>query len=164
MARLAPSTTGRGCRAVYGNRPTGRIRACHGSSLAAKFEVLVSPARPLTMIAANESLPTQGAGFLSRCHDKHISCGTLCRRRLAAQPANVLYIYNMPLLRRRRLTAQPCEQPALRIQQNHSLRKRRGAQPATICKIIDYGIASTRQRMVAVMPAPRQQHESGQTR
>ena len=42
-----------------------RIRACEGSSLAARFEVLVSPARPRTIVTANEALPSQGAGFLS---------------------------------------------------------------------------------------------------
>ena len=74
------------------NIPTGRIRACDGSSLAAKFEVLVSPARPRTIFTANESLPSQGAGFLNMCHDyMHTSCDTLCRRRLAAQPAIVIY-------------------------------------------------------------------------
>ena len=46
-----------------------RIRACEASPLVARFEVLVSPARPRTIIAANESLPSQGAGFLSKCHD-----------------------------------------------------------------------------------------------
>ena len=43
---------------------SGRIRECEGSSFAAKLEVLVSPARPPTIIAANESLPSQCAGFL----------------------------------------------------------------------------------------------------
>ena len=71
---------------------SGRIRACEGSSLPARFEVLVSPARPRTIFTANESLPSQGAGFLNMCHDyMHTSCDTLRRRRLAAQPAIVIY-------------------------------------------------------------------------
>ena len=59
--------------------------------------MLVSPTRPQTIIAANESLPSQGAGFLIMCHDYiHISCGTHRRRRLAAQPAIVIYIIELP--------------------------------------------------------------------
>ena len=43
----------------------GWIHACESSSLPAKFEVLVSPARPRAIIAANESSPSHGAGFLA---------------------------------------------------------------------------------------------------
>ena len=40
-----------------------RIRACDSSSFAARIEVLFSPARPQTILTANESRPSQGAGF-----------------------------------------------------------------------------------------------------
>ena len=40
------------------------IRSCPGPPLAARFEVLVSPTRPRTMITASRSLPGQGVGFL----------------------------------------------------------------------------------------------------
>ena len=66
-----------------------RIRACEGSSLAARFEVLVSPARPRVIITANESLPSQGAGFLSMSplNKRHTSCVAFRRRRQGTQPA-----------------------------------------------------------------------------
>ena len=54
-----------------------RIRACDGSSVAAKIEVLVSPARPRTILAANGSISSQGAGFLMPCTDQLI---TYCAR------------------------------------------------------------------------------------
>ena len=40
-----------------------RIRACDSSSFTARIEVLFSPARPQTILTANESRPSQGAGF-----------------------------------------------------------------------------------------------------
>ena len=43
----------------------GWIRACEGSFSTAQVEVLVSPARPRTLKAANYSLPSHGAGFLA---------------------------------------------------------------------------------------------------
>ena len=54
-----------------------RIRSCPGSPLAARFEVLVSPTRPRTIITASRSPPGQGAGFLdvsvvnAFCRSKH---------------------------------------------------------------------------------------------
>ena len=54
-----------------------RIHACGCSSLPARFEVLVSPTRPRTMITANGSLPGQRVGFLdvrvanAICRSKH---------------------------------------------------------------------------------------------
>ena len=42
-----------------------RIRACDSSSFTARIEVLFSPARPQTILTANESRPSQGAGFLT---------------------------------------------------------------------------------------------------
>ena len=55
-----------------------RIRAREGSPLAARFEVLVSPARPRTIVTANESLPSQGAGFL--CHVPSIQISQVVRQ------------------------------------------------------------------------------------
>ena len=47
-----------------GVKKLARIRSCPGPPLAARFEVLVSPTRPRTMITASGSLPGQGVGFL----------------------------------------------------------------------------------------------------
>ena len=54
-----------------------RIRSCPGSPPAARFEVLVSPTRPRTIITASRSPPRQGVGFLdvsvvdAFCRSKH---------------------------------------------------------------------------------------------
>ena len=63
------------------------IRACESSSLAARFEVLVSPERPCTIITADPSFPSRSAAVLNICHDYiHTSGGTL-RKRQGAQLA-----------------------------------------------------------------------------
>ena len=69
-----------------------RVRAREGSPLAARFEVLVSPARPRTIFTANESLPSQGAGFLSLNlqYSRQTSCDKTLRKRRVAQPAERL--------------------------------------------------------------------------
>ena len=64
-----------------------RIHACGCSSLPARFEVLVSPERPRTIITADPSFPSRSAAFLNICHDYiHTSGGTL-RKRQGAQLA-----------------------------------------------------------------------------
>ena len=66
---------------------SGRIHACECSSLPARFEVHVSPARPCTIITADPSLSSRSAAFLNICHDYiHTSGGTL-RKRQGAQLA-----------------------------------------------------------------------------
>ena len=69
-----------------------RIRACDGSSVAAKIEVLVSPARPRSMLTATLSLPSQGAGFLIiQFHFMRYPCAEeTLRMRRWAQPAHRL--------------------------------------------------------------------------